>query len=537
MESIAYTHAALSYEAEENIEIVPFIFDFNAFNEINRKNKSSFAAISFLSILLVLFFLSSIGQALALEKYGSKGTSVTTIQKCLKQLGYFNSSTTGYYGSITKNSVIKFQKDNGLAIDGIVGSDTQKFLQSECSSQQPTSNQTDVLKLGSRNQAVKKLQQDLKQLNYFVGNPTGYFGPITKDAVASFQKDKSLTVDGIAGSKTLSLLQNSLAKGLQDNVGGENFSLRLGSKGEEVTSLQKRLQRLNYFKGKITGYFGPYTKDVVIKFQKDKGLTVDGIVGVGTQKAIDKAIQELKSVKTTSNSKILPLTIGSCSNGNCPTLRFGDKNRYVKYLQNRLGHWGAFKGNPNGNYDSQTVEAVKRFQRASGLSADGVVGPQTWQKIENPTTEKSKTEKSNKCNQSVLQRGDKGKCVTKLQKRLQKLDYFKGNITSYFGSSTWEAVKQFQLNNELPPNGIVDSQTWKALKKDSSNYVVLVPVTSPYTLDEVRRFVPDAFIRNTNNGKFIQAGEFQYSEGAEQYSRYFLRDRGFNARVVAKDKL
>ncbi|MEM1395555.1 MAG: peptidoglycan-binding domain-containing protein, partial [Cyanobacteria bacterium P01_H01_bin.150] len=141
------------------------------------------------------------------------------------------------------------------------------------------------------------------------------------------------------------------------------------------------------------------------------------------------------------------------------------------------------------------------------------------------------------CNKSVLQRGDKGECVAKLQNRLQKLGYFKGNPTTYFGGSTWEAVKQFQLNNELPPNGIVDSQTWKALKIDNRRYVVLVPVTSPYTLDEVRRFVPDAFIRNTKLGKFVQTGEFQYREGAEQYSRYFLRDRGFNARVVAKDKL
>jgi len=537
MENIAYTHAALSYEAEENVEIVPFLFDVNFFRGINRKKTSSFTAINLLSISLILFFLSSVGQALAVEKYGTKGASVTTIQKCLKQLGYLNSSATGFYGSITKNSVIKFQKDNGLATDGIVGRNTQKFIQSECSSKQSTTNQTDTLQLGSRNQAVKKLQQDLKHLNYFAGNPSGYFGPITKDAVASFQKDKSLTVDGIAGSRTLSVLQNSLAKGLQDNVGGENFSLRLGSRGAEVTSLQKRLQRLNYFKGKITGYFGPYTKDVVTQFQKDKKLTIDGIVGVGTQKAIDKAIQALKPVKTISNSKILPLTIGSCSNGNCPTLRFGNKNRYVKYLQTRLRHWGSFKSNANGNYDSKTLEAVKRFQRATGLSPDGAVGPQTWQKIENPRTGKREPDKSAKCNKPVLQRGDKGECVTKLQTRLQNLGYFKGNLTSYFGNSTWEAVKQFQLNNELAPNGIVDSQTWKELEKDNNNYVVLVPVTSPYTLDEVRRFVPDAFIKDTKLGKFVQAGEFQYIEGAEEYSRYFLRERGFNARVVAENKL
>ncbi|AFY55301.1 putative peptidoglycan-binding domain-containing protein [Rivularia sp. PCC 7116] len=536
MENIAYTHAALSYEAEENIEFVPFLFDFNAFSEINRKNKSSFATISFLSISLVLFFLSSIGQALALEKYGNKGASVTTIQKCLKELGYFNSSATGYYGSITKNAVIKFQKDNGLGIDGIVGSDTQKNLQSKCLTQSSASKQTkqaDVLQLGSRNQTVKKLQQDLKQLNYFVGNPSGYFGPITKDAVIKFQKDKNLTVDGIVGSTTFSALKQSLTKETNFGIGGENFTLRLGSRSAEVASLQKRLQRLNYFKGKITGYFGPYTRDVTIRFQKDKGLTADGIVGAKTQQAIDKAIQQLKSAKPPSN-KILPLAIGSCSNGKCPTLRFGDKNRYVAYLQTRLRQWGYFSSNPNGNYDSKTVEAVKPFQRDNKLLVDGAVGPQTWQRIETPR--KPTVKISNKCNKPVLQRGDNNDCVIIVQRILRELGYFKNNPTSYFGSTTWEAVKKFQLNNELPPNGIVDSQTWKALGKSENRYAVVIPVTSQYTLDEVRRIVPDAYIRNSKLGKYVQVGEFQYPEGAQKYSQY-LRDRGFNARAISTEKL
>ena len=61
MENIAYTHAALSYEAEENVEIVPFLFDVNFFREISRKNNSSFTAINLLSISLILFFLSKSG--------------------------------------------------------------------------------------------------------------------------------------------------------------------------------------------------------------------------------------------------------------------------------------------------------------------------------------------------------------------------------------------------------------------------------------------------------------------------------------------
>jgi peptidoglycan hydrolase-like protein with peptidoglycan-binding domain len=525
MENIGYIHAASTYEAPESIEIVPFRFDLNIFGELNRKKLPTFAAMRLLTVALTLFCLSSLGQALALEKYGSKGASVTTIQKCLKELDYFNASATGYYGSTTKSAVIKFQKDNGLTTDGVVGSNTQKILQSKCSSQLPDTNQSSVLQLGSRSEAVKKLQLSLKQLNFFVGNPTGYFGLVTKDAVIRFQKNKGLFVDGIAGSRTITAIEQSLVNVSNDAVGGENSILRLGSRGAEVTSLKNRLQQLGYFKGNINDYFGSYTRDVVIRFQKDKGLTPDGIVGAKTQQAIDKAIAPETS----------DLTVGSCSNGKCPTLRANDKGRYVTYLQTRLRHWGYFTSNPNGNYDSKTVEAVKRFQRDKGLFVDGAVGPQTWQTIET-----SKVKESNKCDKTTLQRGDKGECVSKLQEMLRELDYFKANSTDYYGSETWEAVRKFQLDTELPPNGIVDPLTWKALERslESDNrYVVLIPVTSPYTLDEVRRFVPDAFTRNTKLGKFVQAGEFTQRKGAQQYSRYFLGDRGFDVRVISTDKL
>ena len=57
-------------------------------------------------------------------KYGMRGSDVTTLQAKLKNLGYFNTTATGYFGSVTKSSVVKFQKAKGLAADGIVGKAT-----------------------------------------------------------------------------------------------------------------------------------------------------------------------------------------------------------------------------------------------------------------------------------------------------------------------------------------------------------------------------------------------------------------------------
>lgn len=60
----------------------------------------------------------------ALSKIGSTGSEVREIQSRLKEWGYYNGAVDGIFGAQTRNAVIKFQKANGLAADGIVGSDT-----------------------------------------------------------------------------------------------------------------------------------------------------------------------------------------------------------------------------------------------------------------------------------------------------------------------------------------------------------------------------------------------------------------------------
>lgn len=61
---------------------------------------------------------------------GDKGADVTKLQDRLKELGYFDSSSTGYFGSITKASVTQFQKVNGLKQTGIADASTTKLLYS-----------------------------------------------------------------------------------------------------------------------------------------------------------------------------------------------------------------------------------------------------------------------------------------------------------------------------------------------------------------------------------------------------------------------
>lgn len=62
-------------------------------------------------------------------------------------------------------------------------------------------------------------------------------------------------------------------------------------------------------------------------------------------------------------------------------LRQGSKGGEVKEVQRRLKQWGYYDGPVDGIYGAKTVEAVKRFQRKNGLTADGIAGKSTYQAL------------------------------------------------------------------------------------------------------------------------------------------------------------
>lgn len=89
--------------------------------------KSKIRFIIFFIILatcVMIFFISKNIYVEALSKYGSRGSEVTTIQEKLKRWGYYNGYVDGIYGSQTVSAVKKFQKKNGLTVDGIAGTKT-----------------------------------------------------------------------------------------------------------------------------------------------------------------------------------------------------------------------------------------------------------------------------------------------------------------------------------------------------------------------------------------------------------------------------
>jgi Putative peptidoglycan binding domain len=60
---------------------------------------------------------------------GDSSSAVGQLQDLLRNAGYFNSPSTGYFGTITESAVIAFQQDYGLVVDGVAGSQTIAALQ------------------------------------------------------------------------------------------------------------------------------------------------------------------------------------------------------------------------------------------------------------------------------------------------------------------------------------------------------------------------------------------------------------------------
>lgn len=131
--------------------------------------------------------------------------------------------------------------------------------------------------------------------------------------------------------------------------------LQRGSKGTAVVELQKLLGHWEIYTDSLDGIFDLPVETAVKSFQRRVFLKEDGIVGEVTWQALYSGA---------------PV--------NMPVLQRGSLGQSVLTLQRVLQTAGFYGGNLDGNFGSKTDEAVRAFQKYSGLIADGIVGSRTW---------------------------------------------------------------------------------------------------------------------------------------------------------------
>jgi peptidoglycan hydrolase-like protein with peptidoglycan-binding domain len=126
--------------------------------------------------------------------------------------------------------------------------------------------------------------------------------------------------------------------------------------GPKVAAVQVVLKRLGLYNATVDGVRGPLTRSAIVSFQRRRGLAVDGVVGPQTRRAFGKRGRP---------------AFGS------RTMKQGDRGWDVAAMQYILARRGYPPGAIDAVFRPMTDTALRNFQRAYGLSADGLAGPQT----------------------------------------------------------------------------------------------------------------------------------------------------------------
>ena len=335
-------------------------------------------------------------------KLGSTGQQVKEVQQMLKNLGYYSGAVDGDFGAGTENAVKAFQKQNGLEADGKVGTQTLAKLQAAKATAKPTASPTPAfndntyLRNGNSGAQVRQLQERLISLGYLLGKSTSNFDNATEAAVIAFQNRNTSYADGVAGPETLRALYSSNARKASSPAGIIGSSLREGDGGEEVRLLQERLKRLGYYSGNVDGDFGAGTVNAVKAFQRQNGLTADGVAGSGTLSRLFSSSAKSYTAPTATprptptrkptatpraTSTPLPpniyVLVTAAPGNDYATLRRGMYGTPVQQMQEELKKQGFYTGVTDGYFGEGTENAVKAFQRTNGLYVDGAAGPAT----------------------------------------------------------------------------------------------------------------------------------------------------------------
>lgn len=353
------------------------------------------------------------------------------------------------------------------------------------------------LQKNDKSDNVRRLQQALTQLGYYSGTVDGSFGSGTKAAVSAFQQANSLTVDGIAGSATIALLEKQTGIDIDGNSSsssstatglfkGDYSKLQYTSSGSRVRVLQQALKDLGFTISKVDGVFGQSTFEAVMAFQKATGLTVDGKAGKNTLVKLESYFDSNGNV---TQPMITPKPTADLDNiaYGIPTrtLREGMGGQDVLYTQDRLAALGYLTGISDGQYGAATKAAVLAFQKKNGLSADGVLGTNTRKRLFSEGAIGAKeTSQPDGVGERKLTLGMKGDDVKSVQKKLIALGYLTGKADGVYGTATESAIRRFQTRNGLTSDGICGEDTVKALYSSTAIDAGSSVTPSPKPVDE-----------------------------------------------------
>lgn len=329
-----------------------------------------------LAILLIVCQLAACpALAAGSVAYGEKNEEIVTMQKRLKELGYFAGECTGFFGEFTKTAIENFQKANGLVVNGEADVETLAAMEKDnavtkkqyIENSQKGESIEITLQTGDTGKNVRKLQEYLIRLGYLKQVITETYDAGTEYAVRFFQLVNRLKVTGVADPETLNRLTSSSAISAEGYE--EKYRLKFGDQGSDVKTLQRYLKELGYFSGDNTAQFGKKTQEAVLMFQRLNGLEETGRVPTLTMRLMllaGQCVSRYMADRAEAEKE----------------LKKDDDCEAVQLLKRQLAELGFYSGETTGTTFTDALEAaVKLFQTANGLTATGIADADTRRMI------------------------------------------------------------------------------------------------------------------------------------------------------------
>ncbi|MEM6520730.1 MAG: peptidoglycan-binding protein [Cyanobacteria bacterium P01_C01_bin.70] len=226
--------------------------------------------------------------------------------------------------------------------------------------------------------------------------------------------------------------------------------LQVGSRSPLVLPVETRLRALRYVTDSFVpdDYYGTDTEQAIRNFQLRNSLTADGVADARTREVLlsDNAIANPDAAY--------------------PELRVGSQEPAVLRLEVRLQELNYFRGQiPDEAYDASTEAAISNFQQRNNLPVNGVATVQTQEVLYSANA----VPESNAPVYQDLRNGDRDAAVETLERRLQELNYFQGQVPdNQYDANTETAVRNFQTRNSLPVNGVATVQTQENLYSNTA---------------------------------------------------------------------
>lgn len=324
-----------------------------------------------------------------------------------------------------------------------------------------------LIRPGDRSEEVADIQRRLRALKLQVQDETGYFGESTKQALREFQQQRGIIVDGIVGSHTWNELVEASWR-----LGDRALYLRVPAmRGDDITTLQSRLNALGFDAGREDGIFGRSTASGVRAFQREYGVPEDGIFGPASH----AALMGLRVDRPGTASRLRE------------ELRRGEGGLAEALVLIDPGHGGDDPGDtgPDGLVEAEVCWNLAR-RLAGRLAAAGAKVRFSRTEIESPDA----SERARRAN-------DEGADLfISLHLNAHEGGAGEGSTTFYFGGSRAGEALADRLQTELAALDLKDCRS------HARSYPVLRETRMPAVL------VEPAFITNPDDEKKMRDSEF-----------------------------